>query len=400
MKMHSFEMTPRDLLFLRDARPMEASDAGIGSNWPRPDQIYHALHAALLRKWPEVQPWESNDGKAHAMGTSKADVAGKNSSCRFGALKVFGPFPKKGDEIHLPCPLDIGMSVVECKGTNLPKPLTHAFLAGNQKKVSLPSWISVSLYEKYFDGTLSNEELEEINDAKLYAAERNIGIGIDAGTGSTVDGKLYQAEYLRLAKDVTLAFAAECEIKQRRGDTVTDVLQGDYLPKECVLGGQQGVAYIAESQKISLPKTEIKSIYLKWTLITPAIFKKGWLPGWLNDDGKVMLPRERVERLPGERRDDWKRRQNASGGFQTAKLIAARVGKPVAFSGWNLQSKQPKPTMLAVPAGSSYVFECSSIDEAKALAVILSCPNSRSDVFGEKGYGMGVCSSISLGTEA
>ena len=59
---HTLELKPRDLLFLRDARPMEASDAGLGANWPRPDQLYHALLAAFHLRWPTRQTWE---GEAH-----------------------------------------------------------------------------------------------------------------------------------------------------------------------------------------------------------------------------------------------------------------------------------------------------------------------------------------------
>jgi hypothetical protein len=40
---HTFHLAPRDLLFLRDARPMEAGDAGLGAHWPRPDQLWNAL---------------------------------------------------------------------------------------------------------------------------------------------------------------------------------------------------------------------------------------------------------------------------------------------------------------------------------------------------------------------
>ncbi|MBP5509338.1 MAG: hypothetical protein J6Z49_00295 [Kiritimatiellae bacterium] len=46
---YRLKLIPRDVLFFKDARPMEASDAGHGGNWPRPDQFYNAIHHALLR---------------------------------------------------------------------------------------------------------------------------------------------------------------------------------------------------------------------------------------------------------------------------------------------------------------------------------------------------------------
>ena len=57
-KSYNFLIEPRDLLFLRDARPMEASDAGLGANWPRPDQIWNAFINAFHARWPKHQAWE------------------------------------------------------------------------------------------------------------------------------------------------------------------------------------------------------------------------------------------------------------------------------------------------------------------------------------------------------
>ena len=58
----------------------------------------------------------------------------------------------------------------------------------------------------------------------------------------------------------------------------------------------------------------------------------------------------------------------------------------------------PKETRLAVPAGSVYYFLCDSAPTANALIALLHCdPHSdafgpRSDFFGEKGFGCGLCS--------
>ena len=52
--------------------------------------------------------------------------------------------------------------------------------------------------------------------------------------------------------------------------------------------------------------------------------------------------------------------------------------------------------MLLVPAGSAYVFECASVEQARILARLLSAPNPRSDAFGEKGLGLGLCSSVEV----
>jgi len=50
----------------------------------------------------------------------------------------------------------------------------------------------------------------------------------------------------------------------------------------------------------------------------------------------------------------------------------------------------PKPTLLAVPAGSVYFFEASTNDDAAALVRALH-GRTKSDFLGEKGLGLGFC---------
>lgn len=53
----TYELSPRDVLFFRDARPMDVDKArtndvfnvGHGANWPRPDHLFSAVIHDLLR---------------------------------------------------------------------------------------------------------------------------------------------------------------------------------------------------------------------------------------------------------------------------------------------------------------------------------------------------------------
>ena len=53
----TYELTPRDVLFFRDARPMDVDksrkddifNVGHGANWPRPDQLFSAVIQDLVR---------------------------------------------------------------------------------------------------------------------------------------------------------------------------------------------------------------------------------------------------------------------------------------------------------------------------------------------------------------
>ena len=351
MKIETFEIIPRDVLFLRDARPMTAEDVGNGANWPRPDQLNAALHHAYRQEEPH----------------------------HYGGLKTFGLFPRKGAELFLPCPLDYGMKIVPCEGTNLPAPLTHVFIHPRQKgKVTLPQWIPLTAYVNYLKGAEGNDPPPT---CPLYAADRNIGITIDVETGKAADKKIYQAEYLRLCEDVTMVFQAEYK-DDAHADRFADALDRLVETHTFIFGGQQGIASLRKAKTaldIAGVQPKIDSRYLRVTLITPALFAHGWLPGWCKDTqgnaplGTVMF------------RD-----------YSFAKLIAARVGKPLAFSGWDHQKNLPRPTALAVPAGSSYVFDCGSVEDARQLAQRFTYPKNLSDLCGEQGFGLGICSSVQL----
>ena len=345
--MKTFEIIPRDLLFLRDARPMAGEDVGYGANWPRPDQLNVALHHAYRQLAPH----------------------------HFGGLKTFGPFPKKDGELLLPCPLDWGMAVVPSEGTNLPAPLTHAF-AAKKKGGAFPQWVTQADYAAYLKG----EDAGLPAPFDIYDTERHAGVGIDPLTERMEEGNAYQAEYLRLREGVTIAFQAEYTDDAHR-EKFADVFDRLLEIRAFVLGGQQGVVSVRETAPLGLPgpKPDVTTPYLRWTLVTPALFAGGWLPGWCKDTkgnaplGTVMF------------RD-----------YTFARLIAARIGKPLAFSGWDLQQGLPKPTVMAVPAGSSYVFDCGSVENARKLAERFGYPRTPSDHFGEKGFGLGLCSSVQI----
>lgn len=402
MKAHSYAILPQDRLFLRDARPMSGSDVGLGAHWPRPDHVWHAFIHAFHNVWPVTQTWE------HRHNLNKDDK-NKESSCRFGALQTVGPFPRKGGTIFFPCPLDVScdtsgtlhpMWLTEGGGTNLPRPLKRSFTSACLGKQPSPMWISRADYIKYLNGETFKPET-----AELFDSERDIGIAIDADTNSAKDGCLYQAEYLRLRTDVSFAVEASCTIIGSQREEV-DVLEKFGKADKLVMGGQQGVMHLTRvKDPIVFPATKqpvaAGRCLLRWTLLAPAVFPGinghpgGWLPSWVESEtGRVMLPRESVERLAGEARDVWRQRVKNAPGF-AARLVAARIGPAQAFSGWDLQTG-PKQTRLAVPAGSCYVFECSDASEYDALKQSLAPTKRRSALFGEKGFGVGVCSTITI----
>jgi len=86
----------------------------------------------------------------------------------------------------------------------------------------------------------------------------------------------------------------------------------------------------------ALPSDPIKRLRL--VLVTPGIFERGWLPGWLDTNLTGEPPS-----APGLR----------------LKLVSAAVGRRIAISGWRMRSGQAgqRPTRYAAPPGSVYFFE-------------------------------------------
>ncbi len=370
-----YAVTPRDVLFFRDARPMDSEKArlrdvrliGHGAVWPRPDLLHSAVIHALL-------------GGPDAPETDYGSVPD---------LRVAGPFPVREGRLFLPRPLDWDMTVepVPAGLTDLPAPLTHGFVDRVQEKKRLPAWVDAGTYARYLRGEIRPGEQPPAEP--LWQAEPRVGTTLDRETGCSrrTRGKVsgqWQMEVLRLEPGVAML----CAVEQARADA----LDG----RDVRLGGQGGTVRFARVPEAEGLMARLRRLprgtptrWLRWTLLTPALFMKGWLPNWLDGAGRVMLPFEAVERRVGETREAWRRRARTEWKpFPTARLAAARIDTPIAFSGWDALT-HAKPTELAVPAGSAYLFRCDTAEEAARLAELLHL-RTRSDL-GEKGFGLGVC---------
>lgn len=390
---HPYTLTPRDLLFFRDARPSDNCKAdkkttfvvGHGANWPRPDHLYNAIIHALI-------------------GDPEANAERKESYGDIHDLNVQGPFPERDGQLYLPRPLDWGMGLCRMPSgeTDLPAPLTCAFLDRKEGKKDYPAWISQDDYAAYLRGKEpAHEEPTRRERKPLFFTEHRLGTTLDDATGASkrMEGPRsgqYSAEYLALANDVTMR-ADLCRV----GDAAAPIASGQSVR----LGGQGGTATVTAipgpillERLADLLPQGTPTRFVRWTLLTPALFTTGWRPSWVAENGRVMLPVSAAEaavppRAPGEKRADYRKRVAAAvPTFATAKLIGACLNRePIAFSGWD-SIAGATPTHLAVPPGTAYVFECGSLDEAEQLRAQLNLRN-RSDL-GEKGFGLGLASFI------
>jgi CRISPR type III-B/RAMP module-associated protein Cmr3 len=364
----------------------------------------------MYRKWPEVN--EEHEQR-HVHRREKEKNFG-TSRMRFGGLKTLGPFPAIGEEIYFPTPLDFlpGGCVLQpdgnCRGNNnLPAPLTKVLTSrAAPTKNKLGEWIGSESLKQYLKG---NYDVETRRSSDFYVVETRPGIEIDSETSSTVKGQFFDTEYIRLLEKngaQMLAFA-ELESKkfqQAKGVDLLDKFFEDKKHIPFVFGGQCGSAYLEckrnKTQSLTFDLLQGENTTwgnkVKWVLLSHALFKHGWLPGFVDKQtGQVHIRKGDTDRAENETRQQWRARINSLEVIQ-ANLVAARVGKSIVYSGWKLDKDadhaggKPKATRLLVPAGSVYYFETSGPEESKALAAALT-GKTKSDELGEHGFGLGVC---------
>lgn len=385
-----YELKPRDLLFFRDGRPMDVDkqqpdvrNVGHGASWPRPDHLFK--------------------GVIHALVGDRMASLDEGGYGAFPQVRVRGPYPVKDGVPYLPRPLDWDMARVDCKAeTDIPEPLEMGFLDRREGKKAYPAWIALEDFAAYLagrdhDGHVVAEKDEDGNDMEtvkfpygdgdLFTSEPRVGNTLDAATGASRKvpdehrSGSYQADYLRLRKGVSMW----CTVETGRKAGGSEAPEAPEVPASFVMGGQGGVVTRDVTEidlAAALPAPAAKEGQLvRWTLIAPAYFPgNGWLPDFCVDTSPAGNPLGTVMLRDGK-----------DAPLIGARLVGACVGKPVAYSGWDTKNKV-KPTQLAVPAGSVYLFRCRDVAAANALIAKLHLvPRSQNSA---QGFGIGVCSLV------
>jgi len=429
--MNVLTLNPNDVLFFRDGRPMEGASSGAGAAWPMPNVISAAFHAALHRA-------EIADVHEHRRGRS-SDRSSEKREKKFGGLVTIGPFPVSADggTWLFPRPADASKpgspattehprleGGAPCSLSSTAEfPLHPVVSTIPPSKDALEPWLDQDAYSAYLSGDSVGGSFE--TDDRIFGAEHQIGIGIDSDTGTVEKGKFYSAQYLRLKNDWQIGVLAQSLDKIDRDpnnqrDLISELLDDE---QHILVGGQQRVCSVGRmGEQTSLPLpigTAISGTRVRWTLLTPAVFPHipansgsnvpdhpgGWLPTWIDLQGNVQL-------LDGPGKNKAKRMRPPCEPGQPirAKLVAASVPKAQPISGWALGTDEETDTgaralHLAVPAGAVFYFEADDEAHAQKLAEALNwhgsddksskIQNRRSTLFGEKGFGLGVCSTWS-----
>jgi CRISPR-associated protein Cmr3 len=390
-----FFFEPSDFLFFRDNKPFTGGEsfAGYSLDLPLPQVIYGAARTWLLQQ-------VGVDFKRFAAFTTLDEAAKVYPITRAtglphvaGSLQIRGPFlathqsAAESVSLYYPSPLDV-VKFDKPKGraknlytilnptldqpgqTNLPAAYLQPLMlkpevsqSGREAEDLEGMLFSERAMGEYLNITLETRQKNEgqiLSIEELVQREERIGIAIGEN-GVVKTGQLYSLEGRRMVEGAGLVVDIT-----GLADEVLAELDGQALH----LGGERRFGRLiqikseADTDNSPSPPSDLSNKF-KLALITPALFKHGWLPGWLDPDtGQGHLP----------------------GTSLKVRLVAAAVGRPIVFSGFDLARNRPKPLRRAVPAGSVYYFELLAGNPGQ-LVKSFHYANSVSDENGLAGFG-------------
>jgi len=207
--------------------------------------------------------------------------------------------------------------------TDMPAGLQHLWFATEEALEAASGFLSEDEMAAYLLGKTP----EKIIEAKeIYKTEERTGIRKSRSSRSVETGGLYSVEYIRMKEG--FGFALEVDGTELMPESGILRLGGDHRSAYYFKASWTGIDTKSVKDKISKDK------HFKLVLLTPAIFKYGWLP-------------ESVDKntFEGEINDI------------KVKMIGACVGKPIGIGGFDVVKGMPKSMKKAVPAGSVYYFE-------------------------------------------
>ncbi|MGI6450915.1 MAG: type III-B CRISPR module-associated protein Cmr3 [Desulfitobacteriia bacterium] len=333
-----------DTLFFRDGKPftMGQETWADGIFPPYPSVVYGALRTAYFAQHIE----ELNQANQKDDPTA--------------GLKIKGLFLVIDNDLCLPLPLDC----VEEKNNEKNQVVFQLKLKENNRVSSAPTsfilasdrdsqvdnvregYLNDLDFRRYLDATMNEFYYYKLSD--YVVAEEKIGIAKDRVTSAAEKSKLYR-------------------IALRRLNNVSIIIDFDglELPESgfLKLGGEGKAATYKSIDSLPDFSSELKGNRFKIYLATPAIFKNGWLPGWINP--------ETLEGTYDELR---------------LKLLSGAVGKNVNIGGFDIEKGRPKPMKRAVPAGSVYYFELLEGEPAKVIELMHY--KSISEFSPEQGFGI------------
>ena len=390
--MATLNIIPHDPIIARDGRPSGEGNRLRSLNWIYPSVIAGSVRTLL--------------GKTVSPQTTARPFDDDVLIHRLKETTITGPFPCAEDKLYLPAPRDLVIyekddqkhimplrpkSLNTEEGCDMPhescwpievtediKPAkAPAFWSQNK----MAQWLSLDNPE---DFNAPTEHTGDFLDA--FQKEDRVHAKIDPERFAAEEGKLFSTEGLAISSvDVPLY---KERLKQIGITLVARVSSANADLENALanlsawhpLGGERRLAYFKSQNNSALwscPDKVVQALSgsagVRMVLASPALFSRGWLPGWLDTTSLEGSPPGCAVRL---------------------KLRGACVGRWQPISGWSLEKgrRGPKPVRRLVPDGSVYFFEILSGDPQELADLWLGCVSDeeqdRRDGFGASLWGV------------
>ena len=296
-----------------------------------------------------------------------------------GAVTVL--LPKPADALYLQAPNSSERQLVRLSphngddaqnsGCDLPEGLLPVVMeqAIKGKPKGGPAFWSVQDLWAWQQGQDLDFETVNRQGASSMPVELRTHVKIESRSWAAEEGKLFQTAAYDLG-NAKKPHHAGWEEAHYGFLVQSEVMLNDDLAK---FGGEGRLSHFKQTQAISVFEcpTDLASNIeraggLRLTLLSPAIFSGGYLPGWLNPTSKEgVLPHSQVK----------------------VRLRAVAMDRWLPVSGWDLDQNKPKAMRKAVAAGAVYWFE---LLEGSAQTIENSIFNSISDDAQDQRDGFGI----------
>jgi CRISPR-associated protein Cmr3 len=366
-------ITPHDPIIARDGRPFGIGQRRMRSlTWPYPSVLAGSLRTII--------------GKQIGTDFKEAVIvrALKN-------ISVSGPLPLWSDKLFFPAPKDIlvrddgdrrqayALRPKKMKkmsedngreGCDLPKgnllPTLLPMNVQDFKRAAVPYFWSAEMMTKWLIDPLGKDfeappDPEKADSGTNFLPspqkDSRVHVQISPELGSSDEGMLFMTVGLDLTHkatpkgiqlaarfDATGIFENKVEIVDLFGTfggerrlalwktEATEMMQKIWsFPEE--------IRQALDDQKKRTSKQRIRMV-----LATPAVFSRGWLPGWLKIEEDLIVGTPPLDDPAGLK----------------LRLISASIDRWKPISGWSLECRPrpgPKPIRRLVPAGAVYFFE-------------------------------------------
>jgi len=337
----SYLLEPKAPLIIRSGRPFTETAGTDSARFPPPSTVAGALRAAYARsnnlplnntllersiKGPLAVKVDLDGNLQHVLVPKPADAHyfTVNGETRILAAS---PLPLADGE---GCDLPAGLQPLAFNTQALGKPLKG------------PTWWNWDDFVTWrsdnndllFSQAARNGWTPPIDDIRTHTA-------VNDKTKSSEDGLLFQTAGLTMWDTEVSAQNTRFSLPESSIGLLASI-DGEIKSELLNLGGERRISEINSipnntwpTQIENLEANILKTRSLIISLHTPALFNKGWLPGWLDNKLTGHPPNCNTLKI---------------------KLIATAINGWQAQSGWNLQTKQPRAARKMVPAGSTYWF--------------------------------------------